>query len=374
MSQAQRVDRLRREMRTRRLDAFFVSQPLNVYYLTGFRPTSWNIVQPADDPEGFLLVEQDRSTFICDGRYDPAIALAGGAEHAKIETPGGVKIIGEILAKRTAGRVKRMGYEPASLLHADAIELFKLVPGVEWAPAGELPGQQRLIKDAAEIELLKQAAKVTDGAYAHVLTQLRLGMTEHEVAEEINGYLRRNSDGCSFTTIVAFGQTAAAPHYEPSHERTLEKGHLILMDFGANYRGYMGDMTRMAVMGKADDKQKHVYALVLKAQQAALDGLRPDMTGNDADRLARDVFDKAGVLDKYLHGTGHGLGLAIHEPPRLKVGFDNKLACGTVFTIEPGLYEAGWGGVRIEDVVVMTETGPVNITGSPKKELIEVPC
>lgn len=374
MSCTQRISRLRTTLQQRGLDALFVSQPLNVYYFTGFRPTSWNIVQPAEDPEGFLLVERDRSTFICDGRYDPSVALASGAEHAKIETPGGIKVLAEIIANRTKGRVKRLGYEPASLLHSDAVELFRLVPSVEWVSAGDIPAEQRLLKDAAEIEMLKQAARVTDEAYAHVLTKLRLGMTEHEVAGVINDHLRHHSDGCSFNTIVAFGETAAAPHYEPSHDRLLEKGHMILMDFGANYRGYMGDMTRMAVMGKATDKQKHIYSLVLAAQEAVLNGVRPGMTGNDADRLARDVFDKAGELPKFLHGTGHGVGLAIHEPPRVKVGFENKLVPGTVFTVEPGLYEAGWGGVRIEDVLVMTERGPVNITGSPKKELIELPC
>src|SRR5262249_9697618 len=148
----------------------------------------------------------------------------------------------------------------------------------------------------------------------------------------------------------------------------------VLMDFGANWRGYMGDLTRMAVMGPATPKQKQIYALVLAAQEAVLNGLRPGMTGHDADQLARDVFRQAGVLDKYLHGAGHGVGLAIHEPPRLKVDFPNALVPGTVFTIEPGLYEAGWGGVRIEDVVVMTPSGPRNITAAPKRSLPEVPC
>lgn len=374
MSQSARISRLRDAMKQRGLDGYLVTHPLNVYYLTNFRATMWNVVQPLDDPEGSLLVEPQRLTFLCDGRYDPTPARAAGAEHAEVKSPGGLRKIAEIVADRTKNRVRRLGFEAGALLHADALALMEAIPHVEWTRADELLTEMRIRKDAEEQKLLEQAAAITDGAYAHALKNMTLGMSEHDLADVINSYLRKHSEGISFNTIVGFGATAAAPHYEPSYDRKLEKGHLVLMDCGSVYKGYMGDMTRMAVIGKATDKMKKLYAIVLEAQKAVLNGLRPNMRGHDADKLARDVFEKHGVLDKYLHGTGHGIGLAIHEPPRLKQTFENPLAPGTVFSVEPGLYEEGWGGIRIEDIVIMQESGPKNITHSPKDELIEVAC
>lgn len=372
MAQSERVSRLRMEMAARGLDAYFVAQPLNVYYLSGFRPMTWTIVQPADDPEGFMVVERDHATFLCDDRYDASPAKANGADHVRIPSPAGVQSLSDAMLSRIRGRVKRLGYESGSLIHADALGLMAAMPGIEWVMADELLVQQRIAKDDAEKELLRKAAQVTDGACAHALGKMRVGMTEHELAQEIADYLRRHSDGLSFSPIVAFGAASASPHYEPSHTNRLKAGDLVLMDLGANYGGYMGDLTRMAVMGKATDKMKKVYALVLEAQEAVLAGLRPGMQGQAADKLARDAFEKRGVLDKYLHGTGHGIGLAIHEPPRLKTTFENPLVPGSVFSVEPGLYEAGFGGMRIEDVVIMGVAGPENITHSPKRELIEV--
>jgi Xaa-Pro aminopeptidase len=276
--------------------------------------------------------------------------------------------------KSLIGGAKNIGLEASALLHGDALALKDTMSDRTWQRAEDLVMSQRLIKDAAELDLLREAARITDGAYTHALKHIRLGMTEKDLAAVINDYLRTHSEGCSFNTIVGFGETASAPHYEPNPKRKLEKGHIILMDFGSIHEGYMGDMTRMAVAGPADDRQKQMYAWVLEAQEAVLSKLAPGITGHEADKAARDVFEKHGVIDKFLHGTGHGIGLAVHEPPKLKPSLENKLVPGTVFSVEPGLYEAGWGGIRIEDLVIMTDKGPENITQSPKKDLIEIAC
>jgi len=374
MSHKTRIERCQKLLAERNLDALLVSQPHNVNYLSGFRPMMWNLVQPADDPEGFVLVERDRMTFLCDDRYDASPAKATGADHARIRAPGGVAALSDAIQPRLAERVRRIGFETAGLLYADGTALLARFPKLEWVPSDDVVLQLRLCKDAAEIALLREAARITDDAYTHALKHLKLGMSERDLADVIDGYLRQHSEGPSFNTIVGFGPSGAAPHYEPSRDRTLKKGDLVLMDFGSIHKGYMGDMTRMAVMGPADDKQKRVYQQVLEAQEAVLKGLKPGITGNDADALARAVFQKHGVLDKFLHGTGHGIGLAVHEPPRLKPSLSNKLTPGSVFSVEPGLYEEGWGGIRIEDIVVMTETGPDNLTCSPKRDLISIAC
>lgn len=374
MAHALRIERLRRVLDEKRLDALLVTQPHNVHYLTGFRPMMFNVVQPIDDPEGLVLVERERTTFFCDDRYDATPAKRSGAEHGRIQAPGGVAALGDAMQPRLAERVKRIGFEAGGLLYSDASGLMARFPKIEWVPADDVVLGLRLCKDATELDLLRQAAKITDDAYTHVLQHLKVGMTEREVADVIDGHLRKHSEGPSFNTIVGFGPSGAAPHYEPSRSIRLKKGDMVLMDFGSIHHGYMGDMTRMAVMGPADGKQKEVYRQVLEAQMAVLAGLKPGITGNDADDLARGVFRKHGVLDKFLHGTGHGIGLAVHEPPRLKPSLTNKLVPGTVFSVEPGLYEVGWGGVRIEDLVIMGETGAENITHSPKNDLISVAC
>ena len=197
-------------------------------------------------------------------------------------------------------------------------------------------------------------------------------MTEREVGLEVDNYLRSHSEGCSFETIVAFGETSCNPHYVPDAKRKLKKGQLVLLDLGSIHQGYCGDMTRVVCMGQADDRQREVYNIVLEAQLAGLAAVRPGMKAHDIDQAVRRVFEKYNCLDKFLHGTGHGIGLAIHEGPRIKSGFDTMIEPGMVFSIEPGLYYAGWGGVRIEDVVAVTKDGYENLTRTPKKQLIEL--
>ncbi len=373
MPTAPRVQRLRQAMAAAGLDAYLVSQPQNVYYLSGYRCRSWSLAQPANDAEALLLIQPDDVIFLCDDRHDPAPALANGFAHGRIESPGGVEALSKLINAALPGKAKTLGFEAGNILYADAVGLMGLVKSVRWQPADEIMVRLRAIKDEAELELLRKAARITDGAFAHVVTTLHPGMSEKDVADEIGDYLRRNSEGLAFDTIVGFGPASAAPHYHPSADHKLKSGDLVLMDFGAVWEGYHGDMTRCVFMGKADARQREVYEHVLGAQEACLKGIRAGMTEGQADELARGYLSARGCADRFIHGTGHGLGLAIHEPPRLKPTLTTPLEAGMVVTVEPGLYYEGWGGIRIEDVVILTADGSVNITSSPKN-LIEVSC
>jgi Xaa-Pro aminopeptidase len=373
MSTTQRIQILRSAMQEAGLDAFFVSQPTNVYYLTGYQCRSWNLCQPADDPEAFALVQPDRLTFFCDDRHDPAPAVDNGAEHQRLPSPAGAAALAREIIATLGKSIQTVGFEAAALLHADAMTLLETVSRVRWQPADDLLVRQRITKDRAELDLLRRAARITDEAFAHVVQNLRPGLSEYDVADVINQFLRSNSDGCAFDTIVAFGPAAAAPHYHPSRKNILKKGDLVLMDFGAVWQGYHGDMTRTVFMGKADDTQRQRYEWVLEAQMAALAGLKPGLSEEQVDALARDRLAARGVADRFIHGTGHGIGLAIHEPPRLKATLKRTLEPGMVVTIEPGLYFDGWGGIRIEDAAIVNAEGCENITRSPK-QLMEIPC
>jgi len=373
VSTQNRVQTLRESMKKSGIDAMFVTQPLNVYYLTGYRCRSWSLAQPANDAEALALVQPDRLTFLSDDRHNPAPALKNGWELGRITSPGGIEAISSVINGVLSKSAKTLGFESSSILHADALGLMKAIRPIEWRASDELLGRQRVIKDDAELELLKHAARITDGAFAHIVANLRLGMSEKDVADEIGGYLRRNSEGLAFDTIVGFGPASAAPHYHPSPTNKLKKGDLVLMDFGAVWEGYHGDMTRCVFMGKADDRQREVYEWVLGAQEACLKGLKPGMKEGQADSLSRGFFEKKGCVDRFIHGTGHGLGLAIHELPRLKPTLEGTLEPGMVVTVEPGLYFEGWGGIRIEDVAVITKDGHTNITHAPK-QLMEIAC
>ena len=210
-----------------------------------------------------------------------------------------------------------------------------------------------------------------DEAFSYILNELKPGVTELQIAAKLEYFMRSHgAEGTSFDTIVASGYHSAMPHAVPT-EKPLENGDFVTMDFGCRYQGYCSDMTRTVVIGKADPRQKEIYQIVLEAQQAALEGLRPGMTGTEGDRLARDVIEKAGYGEYFGHGLGHSVGLEIHEKPALSTRDETVLLPGMIETVEPGIYIPGFGGVRIEDMVVLTETGIRNLTTSPK-ELIEL--
>lgn len=362
----QRLERLRQEMQSAGLDAVFVSNPKNVQYLTGFKAMMPGEVQPIGDPEGFALVRPSDVHLLCDGRYIAGARQLPGVTAQLIESPTGPKIIADKIKELVGAGAKTIGFERDALLYSDAVGLLESSPDVKWQPAEERLAGLRLIKTPEEVELIRKAQAITSDCFEHVVKFIRIGMTERQVALEIGNYLRTQSEGNSFDPIVAFGETSCHPHYLPDRNRILEKGQMVLLDFGSIHEGYCGDMTRMLFMGKADDRQREVYDLVLQAQLRCLGGIKPGVTCHSLDALCRDYFAENGCAEQFAHGTGHGVGLAIHEAPRIKRGIEAKVEPGMVFTVEPGLYYEGWGGVRIEDMIVVTDTGHDNLTTTSK--------
>lgn len=366
----QRLDRVCAAMTARGLDALFVSNLKNVKYLTGFVATMPMEVQPLGDPEAMVLVYRGEVHVLCDGRYIAGARQLAGVTAHQIESPSGPKVFGDAVRRILGSSARTIGIEADALLHSDAVGLLAALSPIQCTPAEDILAEIRVIKSREEVEWIRRAQAITSQCFEHIRTRLRPGVSERQIALEIETYLRTNSEGNSFSPIVSFGETCCHPHYSPDPERLLEKGHMVLLDFGAIHRGYCGDMTRMVYFGKADARYREVYGWVLEAQRRSLAAVRPGVTCESIDMAGRSYFESHGCAEAFKHGTGHGVGLAIHEAPRIKKSFTNRVAAGMVFSIEPGLYFEEWGGVRIEDLVAVTPEGCENLT-TTCKELIE---
>jgi Xaa-Pro aminopeptidase len=227
------------------------------------------------------------------------------------------------------------------------------------------------VKDAGELAVIREAVALADQTFTHILPHLKPGVAERDIAIEIEYFMKRaGAEGEAFGTIVASGARSAMPHGRAS-TKLLEAGDFVTMDFGARWNGYHSDLTRTVVLGKASDRQREIYAIVREAQETGLRAIRAGVTGKDADAAARKVIEDRGYGDHFGHGLGHGLGRSVHDGGSLSPRSDTTLAAGMVMTVEPGVYIEGWGGVRIEDDVVVTETGCEVLTRSTK-ELLEL--
>ncbi len=348
-----RVEKLRAHF-PEGVDAFLTSNEKTCFYLSEFMYS-----------DGMLFVTKEDAIVFTDGRY---------IEAAEQEVVGcRVSTFNRFAEMRTmisAQNIKKIGYED-DLLTVAELERFKsqLAP-CEFVPMGSIVRELAEYKEEKEMAFVREAQKITDEAYAAVLALLRPDMTEMEVAAELEYQMKkRGAIGPSFETIAVSGTNSARPHGVP-RPVTLEKGFLT-MDFGCYYKGYASDMTRTVVIGKADEEMKKIYNTVLTAQKAAIDAVRDGILGAELDKVARDIIYKAGYEGCFGHGLGHGVGIYIHEAPKVNANGRTPLTKGHIFTIEPGIYIKGKYGVRIEDMIQMTENGPVDITGSPK-ELIEI--
>jgi Xaa-Pro aminopeptidase len=239
---------------------------------------------------------------------------------------------------------------------------------IELIPTSDEIERLRWVKEAGEIDLLRAAQAVADEGFEFITSKLAPGMTEKEVALELDVFMLGRADGLSFDTIVGFGENAAEPHHSPT-SRPLSRGDIVKMDFGAEVGGYHSDMTRTVAFGPISPLLQEVYEVVCKAQQAGVDAIRAGITGGEADRVVREIISDSGYADAYKHGLGHGVGLEIHEGPSLRNQGQDVVPEGAVVTIEPGVYLAGVGGVRIEDMVEVTADG-CRVVPSTTKELV----
>ena len=351
-----RLQKLRQGLAEREVDAIFISQPENRYYLSGF-----------DGSSGFLLITPQNTILATDFRYIEQ-AKAQAPDYQIFQTTGDMEdwfpqLVAEL-------NLKRLGFEAGHITFVmyrqltDILDSCRALLGL--VPVDGLVESFRAIKEPEEIELITRAVEITDSAFQHIEDRINIGLSEKEVAWEIERFLRENgSETIPFDIIVASGPNSALPHAKPS-SRVIHSGEPIVIDIGARFGGYSSDLSRTMCLGNTDDTFNKVYDTVLGAQQAALAMIKEGMTGDQVDSLARTVIEQAGYGKAFGHSLGHGVGLASHEQPRLAPGSAELLTSGMVFTIEPGIYLTGWGGVRIEDIVVM-EDGKARVLSTAKK-------
>jgi Xaa-Pro dipeptidase len=353
---ALRRARLAARLQDLQADGLLVTRLPNVRYLTGFTGSNGQL---------FLHGGVD-TVFFTDGRY---------VEQARHEVPDFPRetysdgFHDAVLAACRRAKVARLGFEADGVTFRFYEELREGARNIELVPTVGEVERLRLVKDAEEVRAIELAQEVTDTAFAQVLDRIKEGMTERDLALQLEAaMLEAGGDGPSFPTIVAFGENAAEPHHAPTG-RALRPGDVMKMDFGALAAGYHADMTRTVAFGTPPDELGEIHRIVRKAQQAGIASARAGATCGDVDGAARSVIDEAGYGDAFPHGLGHGVGLEIHEGPRLRRGNRETLQAGSVVTVEPGVYLPGLGGVRIEDMVEVTE-GPARVLPRATRDLL----
>ncbi len=358
----QRLAALRRRLAGEDAEVALVTTPANMRYLTGFEGVFDEGVNAA------CVVSAEVARFYTDSRYEVA------AREAATGTPWAVHIQKDSMYVEICAQLMSEGVGTLAIESSVPYGRFKFISeqfqGRVLASEHWVEGL-RQVKEAVEIEAIEAAAGLTDRAFDHILAFLRPGIREVDVAIELESFMRRNgSEGVAFDSIVAGGPNSARPHAGVSR-REVSAGEFLMMDFGARVAGYCADMTRTVVMGVASDRHRTVYEAVLAANEAGIAGAKAGMAGCDIDAIARDLLGRAGLAESFGHGLGHGLGLAVHELPGVGRLSREPVRSGSVITIEPGVYLPGFGGVRIEDLVLV-EDGGVRLLSHAPKELIEI--
>lgn len=339
-------------------DAALILSEENRFYFTGF---------PASD--GALLVTGQRALFYTDSRYTEAAEKKLGAAYVR-DSAKLYEALREIFAEEG---IRSVALEDDRLTLSEYGKLKKELPGVSFLTDDTLSAQIKCIrgvKTEEEVEKIAAAQRIAEQAFDHILGFIRPGVTEKEIRLELEFHmLRHGADGLSFETIAVSGVNSSLPHGVPT-EKKIAVGDFVTLDYGALKDGYHSDMTRTVAVGRVTDEQKKIYATVLEAQTAALETMRAGVTCFDADKAARDVIVSAGYGPYFGHGTGHGVGVEIHEFPRVSPLSRDTLCAGHVVTAEPGIYLPGRFGVRIEDMALITETGCRNLTNCPKELIV----
>ncbi|WP_078545809.1 M24 family metallopeptidase [Litchfieldia alkalitelluris] len=350
-----KLEKLREGFKEYGIDGLLVTNSYNRRYMTGFTGTA-----------GVVLISETKSVFITDFRYvEQASEQIEGFE--VVQHTG--QLIDEVAKQAVDMGIKKLGFEQDDLSFS-TYSSYNNTTEAELVPVSNAVEKLRLIKSESEIKILKEAAEIADAAYTHILGYIRPGISELDVSNELEFFMRKQGAvSSSFDIIVASGVRSALPHGVAT-DKIIEKGDFVTLDFGAYYKGYCSDITRTLAVGTPSDELKNIYNIVLEAQLRGMDGIKPGLTGKQADALTRDYITEKGYGQYFGHSTGHGLGMEVHEQPGLSVKSDMILTPGMVVTVEPGIYIAGLGGVRIEDDTVITENGNESLTYSTKELII----
>ena len=353
----ERVAQLAAQLPEKELDAILISAPKSRRYLSGFTGSA-----------GYLLVTPQRQVLFTDSRYTEQ-ACNQCPHFEVIQTQPGW---GWLLDTLKETGVKRVGFESDDITVAsynrllDAIREEEELSGTSLIATSGITDELRALKDKEELAQLQKAVDASDRAMEAVCPTIEAGMTEKEVAWRMEVAMREfGADSISFNTIVAAGPNGAMAHHR-ADDTVIKAGEPIVIDMGAQVNGYCSDITRTLVVGEPDEMFHRIYSIVLGAQLAAINTVRPGLTGEECDALSRDIITEAGYGDNFGHSLGHGVGLAVHEYPRVGPRAENVLKPNMVFTVEPGIYLSGWGGVRIEDIVVLGEDGATVLSKAGK--------
>jgi Xaa-Pro aminopeptidase len=345
--------RLRQKMEAEGVSALLVTDNLNLRWLSGFTGSS-----------GVAVVTPDRAIFLTDSRY--AIQAHEEVSDLEVQWFQSPKNQDLCLAEVFTDLGITEAWFEKTMSYAAHESLTKTHEGISWQGAPGIFAELRIIKTTEEIEKIKAACALADLAMEHVKRLLQPGVVEYDILLDLEFFLKRSKAVPSFDPIIVSGPNSARPHGKPG-ERALEVGDFVTIDLGAKLNGYVSDITRTFVIGEASARHEEVYNQVLKAQIACCEALIPGKTGVEVDALAREILDEKGLNQYFGHGLGHGIGLAVHDFGSLSPRSKETVAVGQVWTIEPGVYIEGWGGVRIEDDVLVTEEGPVILTHFPKE-------
>lgn len=351
----QRLEKLKKLIREKELDAILIYMPVNRRYFSGFTGSA-----------GYALIFQERNYFLSDFRYIQQSQKQ--CEGFEIVTMTIENTLSKILA---SFNITKLGIEDNFMDVAAYLKLKQDIAGIEMTGIGQDLTMIRAVKDEKELEYIAKAAEIADSAFTDILNHIKPGVTEKEIADRLESFMKsKGASGLSFDSIVASGVRSSLPHGVAS-DKQIEDGDFLTLDFGCIYNGYCSDMTRTIVVGKASDKQKKIYSIVLEAQLKALELVKPGEICKDIDAAARNIIAENGYADYFGHGLGHGVGLQVHELPVLNPLGDIRLQENMVITDEPGIYIPDFGGVRIEDLIVVKQNGPVILSRS-SKELIEL--
>ena len=347
-----RVKKLRQALCDENVDALLVTNLTNINYLAGFEGTS-----------GVFLVTQQETLFITDFRYIENARNEVSADHFVQASHDPQSDVERESRKR---KIRRLGFEAKTMSHADYLRLESKMGRRSLVPLKDVIEKLRAVKEDEEIAQIRQAVELTEKSLRHIRKFLEPGVTEKDLAVELEIFFKLNAAGrTDFQPIVAFGQATSKPHHSSSGRKLTSEDN-VLIDLGPSVEGYHADLTRTWLSHSMDEKEKQIYGIVLDAQQAAIDRIRPGVAFSTIDNAARKLISKSGFRENFGHGLGHGIGLRVHELPYISPQSVGRCRTGMVFTIEPGIYLPGWGGVRIEDDILVTNKGCEVLSSFPK--------